>query len=84
MIPRLLADVLIWFLDGALALFTFVIPAGVVAVATSGFGTMAQMLSYGPAGIVGLCMAGYFVLDTALNAFVFSLSVYRLIPLKGT
>lgn len=54
-ITDLIGSVVVWFLETTLTAFSWVIPSTLVAVAESGFGTLGHMLSYGPAGLVGIC-----------------------------
>lgn len=84
MITGALADVVAWFIETALAFLGFAIPVSVLSMASEGLGVLATMFSFGPAGIVGICLVAYLAIDTALNGFVFAISVYRLIPFKAS
>lgn len=84
MLTQLLFDALMWFLDGALTLVSFVVPEAAMEAVGTGMAFLAVMLSYGPAGLVGVCLLAYLAIDTALNGFVFAISTYRLIPAKMT
>lgn len=84
MISTLLAGVLTWFLGSSLSLLDIAVPQVVLDTAATGFGHVAELMGYGPVGLVGAAILFYIAVDTGLNAFVFAISTYRLIPLKGT
>lgn len=84
MVTQLLFNVLIWALETFLSVLGFVVPPAMLDFFGVGASFMGHMLSFGPAGIVGIAIAAYMVIDTSLNAFVFAVNTYRLIPAKAS
>jgi hypothetical protein len=60
------------------------VPAEVFGFVETFASQLGYLLSFGPASAIGVLVVCYYAVDLGLNAYVFAVTTYRLIPAKAT
>jgi len=82
MIVHALIGAILFVVSATTDLLAEIVPASLVTSATNAVSSLASMFNVGPMSTVVVLMVAWFVVDTALNLFMFAWNVYRLIPFK--
>lgn len=76
--------VVVWIVDSSMSALSAVIPGGVWDLLDGFTAALVAIMTAGPVGALGMLFVAHGVLDLALNAFVFGIRAYQLIPFKAS
>lgn len=83
-LTQFLVGLVLLVLETLLDLLDDIIPGDLIGWVTLFAGQLGSLLSYGPASALGLLVVAYLAVDTAINAYTFAITSYKLIPAKAT
>lgn len=84
MLTQFLAEAVAYVLGTALAAVEGIVPGSVLDWIDGLASNVAYLLSFGPGSAVGVIVATYYAVDLAINAYVFAVTTYKLVPIKST
>jgi hypothetical protein len=84
MLTEFLAQAVAFVLGTALQAVEGVVPEVVFDWLDGLASNVAYLLSFGPASAIAVIVGAYYAVDLAINAYVFAVTTYKLIPAKAT
>lgn len=84
MLTDLIVDAFLWIIGAALDLFDFVMPAALMDLVTSAMAGLSSLMAFTPVSSFLLLFGVWAALDLIVHAYIFAVSMYRLVPFKAS